>query len=187
MSEDTAAYMRKVKKAAKILFYKRHRQPGVKGWELRKTLGKKYMNVIELLNRQLETLDFEVKIVYETGEKPDNPTEDQLQKARFYVSLKKPLSTSELVLSGWRVDDVAALTVAIAYIISKQGKASRKEVEEILREKFPKWRVDYNLNRFQRRGYLSQDESGILYLNWRARAEIDQQTLLKLILAETTE
>ena len=134
-----------------------------------------------------ETLDFEVKIVHETGEKPDNPTEDQLQKARFYVSLKKPLSTSELVLSGWRVDDVAALTVTIAYIISKQGKASRKEVEEILREKFPKWKVDYNLNRFQRRGYLSQDESGILYLNWRARAEIDQQTLLKLILAETTE
>ena len=91
------------------------------------------------------------------------------------------------MLSGWRVDDVAALTVAIAYIISRQGKAPRNEVEEILREKFPKWRVDYNLNRFQRRGYLSQDDSGILYLNWRARAEVDQQTLLKLILAAKTE
>ncbi len=187
MSDDTAGYMRRVKKAAKILFYKRHRQPGVKGWELRKTLGKNYLTIIDLLNRQLEKLDFEVKIVYETGEEPEDPTDEQLKRARFYVTLKKPLSTSELVLSGWRVDDVAALTVAIAYIISKQGKAPRKEVEEILREKFPKWKVDYNLNRFQKRGYLSQDDSGILYLNWRARAEVDQQTLLKLVLATKTE
>ena len=71
MSDDTAAVMRRVKKAAKILFYKRHRQPGVKGWELRKTLGKNYLNIIELLNRQLENLDFKVKIVYETGDLGD--------------------------------------------------------------------------------------------------------------------
>ena len=91
MSDDTATYMRSVKKAAKLLFYKRHRQPGVKGWELRKTLGKNYLKIIDLLNRQLETLDFEVKTVYETGETPENPTEEQLKQARFYVTLKKPL------------------------------------------------------------------------------------------------
>lgn len=184
MSEDTATYMKRVKRATKVLFYKRHRQPGVKGWELKRSLGKNYRIIIDLLNRQLETLDLQVKIVYETGEEPENPTDEQSDKARFYISLKEPLSTSDLVLSGWRVDDVAALTVAVAHIISKQGKASRKEVEQILREKFPKWRVDYNLNRFLRSGYLSQDDDDVLYLNWRARAEIDQKTLLKLILVE---
>jgi hypothetical protein len=184
MGEDTAAYMRKVKRAAKILFYKRHRQPGVKGWELSKSLGKNYLKIIDLLNRQLEKLDLQVKAVYEAGEEPENPTDEELKRARFYITLKEPLSSSDLLLSGWRVDDVAALTVAVAHIISKQGKAPRKEVEEILREKFPKWRVDYNLNRFLRNGYLSQDDDGFLYLNWRARAEIDQKTLLKLVLAE---
>jgi len=176
--------MRRVKRAAKILFYKRHRQPGVKGWELKKFLGKNYLKIIDLLNRQLENMDLQVKIVYETGEEPEKPTDEQLNRARFYITLKEPLSTSDMVLSGWRVDDVAALTVAVAYIISKQGKAPKKEVEQILREKFPKWRVEYNLNRFLSRGYLSQDEDGFLYLNWRARAEIDQKTLLKLVLAE---
>jgi len=90
-------------------------------------------------------------------------------------------------MSGWRVDDVSALVVAIAYIISKQGKSPRKEVEQILKEKFPKWRVEYNLNRFIGRGYLSQDENDILYLDWRARAEIDQKELVKLILGEETK
>ena len=97
------------------------------------------------------------------------------------------MSQSELVMAGWRVDDVAALAVTVALIISRQGKIQRKEVEQILKNKFSGWRVDYNLNRFQRRGYISQDDTGILYLNWRARAEIDQETLLKLILAEKTE
>lgn len=184
MSEDTAAYMRRVKKAAKILLYKRHRQPGVKGWELKKSLGKNYLKIIDLLNRQLENLDLQVKIVYETGEETENQTEEQLSRARFYITLKEPLSTSDLILSGWRVDDVAALTISVAYIISKQGKAPRKEIEQILREKFPRWRVNYNLNRFLRSGYLSQDDDGVLYLNWRARAEIDQKTLIKLVLAE---
>lgn len=184
MGEDTAAYMRRVKKAAKILFYKRHRQPGVKGWELKKSLGKNYLKIIDLLNRQLENLDLQIKIVYETGEETENQTDEQHSRARFYITLKEPLSTSDLILSGWRVDDVAALTISVAYIISKQGKAPRKEIEQILREKFPRWRVNYNLNRFLRSGYLSQDDDGVLYLNWRARAEIDQKTLIKLVLAE---
>ena len=119
-----------------------------------------------------------------TGEETENQTDEQHSRARFYITLKEPLSTSDLILSGWRVDDVAALTISVAYIISKQGKAPRKEIEQILREKFPRWRVNYNLNRFLRSGYLSQDDDGVLYLNWRARAEIDQKTLIKLVLAE---
>ncbi|MDQ1280888.1 MAG: hypothetical protein QG670_2151 [Thermoproteota archaeon] len=176
--------MRKVKRASKILLYQRHRQPGIKGWELKRALGRDYMKIIQLLDEQLANLDLQVKIVYEEEEQLDKPTEDQLEKARFYVTIKEPIAMSDLSTSGWRVDDIAALVIAIAYIISKQGKSSRKEVEQILKEKFPKWKVEHNLSRFIARGYLSQDENDLLYLDWRTRAEIDQKELVRLILGE---
>lgn len=185
MAEGKATYVRKVKRAAKILFYRRHRQPGVKGWELRRALGKDYVKIVGLLNQQLASLGLQVSTVYEGAVSPKNPTKEQLDRARFYVTIKEPLTGSDLVMSGWRVDDVAALVVAVAYIISRQGKASRKEVEQILREKFPKWRFERNLNRFIRRGYLNQVDD-VLYLDWRARAEIDQKTLIKLVIGGET-
>lgn len=176
-----------MKRASKILLYQRHRQPGVKGWELKRTLGRDYMKIIQLLDEQLSNLDLQVKIVHEGEEQTDKPTEDQLERARFYITLKEPIAMSDLSASGWRVDDVAALVVAIVYIISKQGKASRREVEQILKEKFPVWRVELNLNRFIARGYINRDENDMLYLDWRTRAEIDQKELVRLILGEETK
>ena len=184
MSDDAATYARKMKRASKILFYKRHRQPGVKGWELKRALGEDYSQVVDLLNRLLEDLGLQVKIVHETLDQPKDPTGEQLEKARFYVTVKERLQISDLTMAGWRIDDVAVLAVTIAYIISKQGKAHRKEVEQVLAEKLPKWRFEHSLNRFIRMGYLSQDDVGAMYLDWRARAEIDQKALLKLILGE---
>ena len=184
MSENTAEYMQKVKKATKILFYKRHRQPGVKGWELKRALGGHYLKIIDLLNQQLNNLDLQVKIVYETPDQVRDPTAEEFEKARYYVTLKGSLRLSDMVMAGWRIDDVAILVAAIAYIISKQGKSQRSEVESMLCEKFPKYRVDYCLNRFIRMAYLGQDDAGVLYLNWRARAEIDQKSLLRLIMGE---
>jgi len=185
LSEDTATYVRKVKRAAKILLYRRHRQPGVKGWELRRALGKDYVKIVDLLSQQLSSLGFRVSRVYEDAVDPKNPTTEQLDRARFYVTVKDPLTASDLVMSGWRVDDVAALVVTVSYIISKQGKALRTDVEQILREKFPKWRVERSLNRFIRQGYISESED-VLFLNWRARAEIDQKTLIKLVISGET-
>ena len=174
-----------MKRAAKILLYRRHRQPGVKGWELRRALGKDYVNIVDLLSQQLSSLGLQVSRVYEDAVDPKNPTPEQLERARFYVTVKDPLTASDLVMSGWRVDDVAALVVTVSYIVSKQGKASRTDVEQILREKFPKWRVERNLNRFIRRGYISESDD-VLFLNWRARAEIDQKMLIKLVISGET-
>ena len=185
MAENTGAYVRRVKRAAKIIFYRRHRQPGVKGWELRRALGKEYVKIVDLLNHQLSSLGLQVNTVYEGSERPQNPTSEQLDQARFYVAVKEPLTASDLVLSGWRVDDVAALVVTVSYIISKQGKAARRDIEQILREKFPKWRVERNLNRYIRQGYLNEVDD-VLYLDWRARAEIDQKTLIKLVIGGET-
>jgi len=185
LSEEVASTTRKVKRAAQMLLFQRHRIPGVKGWELKRALGREYLSVIELLNTELEKLGLQVKTVYEELETPKTPSEEQLDKARFFVTLKIPLTAVEATMSGWRVDDVAALAVTVAYIISKQGKAPRKEIVQILKEKFPQWKIEFNLDRYVRRGYLSQDENEMLYLDWRARAEIDPKALLNLILGET--
>jgi hypothetical protein len=186
MSEDSAAIERRVRRAAKLLFYKRHRQPGVRGWELRRALGGGYPRIIELLNERLEALDLQVRTVNEAaaGEEIREGSREDLDRARFYVTLRGPLSTTDLIMSGWRVDDVAALIVAVALIVSRGGKAARTDVEAILREKLPGWRIEQNLNRFVRLGYLAQEENGILYVGWRSRAEIDEKLLLRLILGE---
>ena len=83
--------------------------------------------------------------------------------------------------SGFRVDDVAALAATLAYIVSREGKAPRREVEDLLRAKFPKWKVELNIERFIKRGYLAQDEE-VLYIGWRTRAEVDPKALLNLLL-----
>jgi hypothetical protein len=185
--ETTALYARKMKKAAQILFFQRHRRPGVKGWELRKILGKDFFKILDLLDVELEKLGLKVKIVYEEEEPPKSPSIEQLERARFYITLDNPLTVTDTTMSGWRIDDVAALAVTVAHIVSKQGKAPRKEVEQLLKQKFPKWRVDLNLDRYIRWGYINQDEKDILYLDWRSKAEIDLKTLVNLILEKEHE
>jgi len=178
-----ALYQRKLKRATHLLFYKRHRRPGVKGWELRKRLGSDYPKVLGLLDVYLEKLDLQIKTVFE-GERPaEKPTLDQLDRARFFVTLRGGLSPKETKMSGWRIDDIAGLAIAIAFIISKKGKAPRDDVEGLLRDKLPGWRVDINIDRYTRAGYLSQDENQQLYLDWRTRAEIDEKALVDLLLA----
>ena len=91
-------------------------------------------------------------------------------------------------MSGWRIDDIAGLAITISHIISKKGKAPRDEVEKLLRDKLPGWRVDLNIDRYIRAGYLAQDENRQLYIDWRTRAEVDEKALVNLLLAtEKTE
>ncbi len=178
-----AYYTRKIKRAAHLLFYKRHRKPGVKGWELRRGLGSDYPKVLKILDSYLEKLDLQVKTVFE-GEKPaGEPTLEQLDKARFYITLRGELTPKETKMMGWRIDDIAGLATALSYIISKKGKAPREEVEDILRNKLPGWRVDMNITRYIRSGYLAEDENRQLYLDWRTRAEIDQKAFIDLLLS----
>jgi len=182
-----ALYLRKLKRATHLLFYRRHRKPGVKGWELRKRLGSDYPKVLGLLDAYLEKLDLQVRTVFESEKPSEKPTLDQLDRARFFVTLRGGLTPKETKLSGWRIDDIAGLAVAIAFIISKRGKASRDEVEELLRNKLPGWRVDINVDRYIRAGYLAQDENRQLYLDWRTRAEVDEKALVDLLLTVESE
>lgn len=182
VSKRKASYAAKLKRATHMLFFKRHAKPGVKGWELRKALGSDYPKVLKIMDDYLKNLDLEVKTVFEEGKQVEKPSPDQLDKARFYVALRGELVPKEAKMIGWRIDDFAGLAIAIAYVISKKGKAPRKDVEELLREKLPGWKVGLNIDRYIRYGYLTQDESGQLYLDWRTRAEVDQKALIDLLL-----
>ena len=176
-------YASKMKRATHMLFYRRHLKPGVKGWELHKALGVDYPKVLEILDDHLKDLDLQVKTVFEEEKTPAaKPTVEELDKARFYITLRGDLTPKEAKMIGWRIDDLAGLAVTIAHIISKKGQAPRKDVEKLLGEKLPGWKVGINIDRYIRYGYLQQDENDLLYLDWRTRAEVDEKALIKLLL-----
>ena len=192
MSKKKGVYGSKVKKTTQMLFYKRHQKPGVKGWELRKALGSDYPKVLDLLDDYLKPLDLQVKTIFEEEKTPEKPTLEELDKARFYVALRGDLPVKDKLL-GWRIDDLAGLAITISFIISKKGQVARKDAEKLLSEKMPNWKVGLNIDRYIRYGYLTQDDNGQLFLDWRTRAEVDQKALINMLLstdaqkAETAE
>jgi hypothetical protein len=182
VSKRKAYYASKLKRATHMLFYRRHKKPGVKGWELRKALGSDYPKALKILDEHLKALDMQVKTVFEGEKQVEKPSLEQLDKARFLITLRGELTPKEAKMIGWRIDDLAGLAIAVAYIISKKGVAPRKEIEELLRDKLPGWKVGINVDRYIRYGYLTQDESEQLYVDWRTRAEVDQKALVDLLL-----
>jgi hypothetical protein len=186
VSKRKGYYASKIKRATHMLFYRRHKKPGVKGWELRKALGADYPKVLKIMDDYLKALDLQVKTVFEEEKQIEKPTPEQLDRARFYITLRGDLTPKEAKMIGWRIDDLAGLAITIAYIISKKGKVPRKEVEELLREKLPGWKVGLNIDRYIRYGYLTQDDNEQLYLDWRTRAEVDQKALIDMLLRAET-
>ena len=176
------AYAAKVKRATHMLFYRRHQKPGVKGWELRKTLGSDYPKVLDVMEDFLKPLDLQVKTIFDEEKVPEKPTLDELDKARFYVTLRGDLQPKEAKMIGWRIDDLAGLAITISFIISKKGQAARRDVEELLGEKIAGWKIGLNIDRYIRYGYLQQDDNEQLYLDWRTRAEVDEKTLIDMLL-----
>jgi hypothetical protein len=175
-------YSRKVKEAVHLLFFKHHRLPGVRGWELRQELGAEWLDVVDVLDNQLKPLDLQVTRALDD---PDiiEPTRAQLADARFYITMRGSVDQKTAKTIGWRIDDIAGLAVTIAFLISRQGKTPRVDVERALGEKLPGWRAKMNVDRYIDEGYLGEDESGNLYIDWRSRAEVDQKQLVDLVLA----
>ncbi|MGD0477763.1 MAG: SEC61-beta family protein [Nitrososphaerales archaeon] len=178
-SADRALLERKVRKAFQVLVLQRGRNPGVKGWEMKRHLGRDYRKIVEVLSEDVSALGLEVFEV-----KGADGTDDS---SRFLLRFKEPPTVSEAETSGIRIDDLAVLAATIAFINSKQGRAARREAEQFLREKFPKWRVEYSLERYLKRGYLEQDDRTMLHVGWRTRAEVDEKTLMTMILSRAQE
>ncbi|MCW4036808.1 MAG: hypothetical protein NWE75_06410 [Candidatus Bathyarchaeota archaeon] len=177
------AYLRKVKDAVHLLFFKHHRLPGVRGWELRQELGPEWLDVVDVLDKQLKPLDLRVSRVLDDPDIVGEPTRAQLADARFYITMAGTIDQKTAKTIGWRIDDIAGLAVTIAFLISKQGKSHRVDVERTLAEKLPGWRAKMNIDRYVEQGYLGEDDGGILYMDWRSRAEVDQKQLVDLVLS----
>lgn len=178
-STDKALLERKVRKAFQILVLQRGRNPGVKGWEMKRYLGRDFRKIIEVLSEDVAPMGLEVFEV-----KGADGTEDS---SRFLLRFRESPTITEAETSGIRIDDLAVLAASIAFINSKQGRVARREVEHFLREKFPKWRVEYSLDRYVKRGYLEQDDRAMLHVGWRTRAEVDEKTLMTMILSRAQE
>ena len=185
-SDEKRFYSDKLKHAIHMLLFKRGKMPGAKEWELKASIGKNYEQVISQLDALLSDFDLQVKKV-EPEHHQNRHLEEQLETtddARYFVTLRGTLAPKEARLSGWRIDNLAALTVAIAYIVTKQGKAPREEVEKLLAEKVGRWKTLTLLDAFTRNGYLKEDEAGSLSLGWRTLSEVNLRDLMTL-LAET--
>ncbi|MGQ9596204.1 MAG: hypothetical protein ACUVQY_02005 [Thermoproteota archaeon] len=173
----------KVMRAVQLLLFKSHRIPGVKGWELKKSVGPSYMSVIKFLNTRLQELGLTIKIISEDGKELGmNEDESKLSTARFYVTIKDELSLTATKTMGWSIDDIAGLAVVISTIISHKGSAPAKEVEEVLKKKFPGWKVRLNLARYVKRGYIAEDGVNLI-LGWRTYAELDVEKFIHYVLS----
>lgn len=187
-SDEKRFYSDKLKHAIHLLLFKRGKMPGAKEWELKASLGKNYKEVLKQLDTLLAEFDLEVKRVEpdrsHTSQSLESLSGERTEDARYLITLRGTLTAKEARLSGWRIDNLAALTVAIAYVVTKQGKAPREEVEKLLAEKVGRWKTLTLLDAFVRNGYLKEDEAGSLSLGWRTASEVNLRDLMTL-LAET--
>ncbi len=181
MKGDETFFSEKVKRAAHMLFFKRGKIPGARTWELRIGLGKGFQNVVSQLDESLKDLDLEVKKV-EVDSLAESEAKNQGEEDfRYFVRLRGTLTPKEARMSGWRIDNLAALAACLALIVSKQGKCERKELETLVGHKAGRWRALTLMDTFFRTGYLEEDEEGLVKLGWRTRAELDLQSLMMLV------
>ena len=170
-----------------MLFFKRGKIPGARTWELRTGLGKGFQNVLSQLDESLKDLDLEVKKVEVDSLTDVTPKSEGEEDYRYFVRLKGTLTPKEARMSGWRIDNLAALAACLALIVSKQGKSERKELESLIGHKAGRWRALTLMDTFLRTGYLEEDEEGLVKLGWRTRAELDLQSLMLLVAESKAE
>lgn len=165
--------MVKFSRLAYLLFFKRHRYPGVKDWELEKYLGRNYEFIVDEFNKYISGMGLTVKRV---------ELEEDGRKVKYYVVQPiYPLSLVEAKSFGWRIDDMAILSVCISYIVAGDGKAERREVVNILKEKIPEWRINRVIDRFIKLGYLVED-GDFLRIGLRTYLEVDIQSLISMVI-----
>ncbi|HEV8359480.1 MAG TPA: hypothetical protein VGR28_03390 [Candidatus Thermoplasmatota archaeon] len=180
MAQETK--QEKVKRAGHLLLFRRGRRPGARDWELRQRLGKDWELHVKDLNDSLAPLDLEVKRIEEPA-----LAEGAEPPIRYLTVLKGTMTPTDARMAGWRVDHLAGLAVALGFILAKQGRAPRDEVEDLLATKLGRWRSSTALDSYVRSGYLREDDDGLLAPDWRTTAEVDVRQLMGRLLAMKAE
>jgi len=178
-NETKSFYADKLKRAIHLLVFRRGKMPGAKEWELKEKVGKNYAQVLEQLNTMLSEMDLEIKKVTEpTSSQMSEDNAPQVNEPRYYVTLKGSLGLKEAKMIGWRIDNLAALSGAIAYLVAKQGKAPRDDLERVVAQKYGRWKAATLVDTFLRAGYLEEDDAGVTSLGWRTKSEVDLPALM---------
>jgi len=179
-SETKSFYADKLKRAVHLLVFRRGKMPGAKEWELKEKVGKNYAQVLDQLGVLLSDLDLEIKKVTEpsSGRMIDAEDVSQADEPRYYVTLKGSLGLKEAKMIGWRIDNLAALSGAIAYLVAKQGKAPREDLERVIAQKYGRWKAATLIDIFLRTGYIEEDDAGVTSLGWRTKSEVNLSALM---------
>ena len=179
-AQPKSFYSDKLKRAVHLLLFRRGKLPGAREWEFKEKIGKNYEQVLAQLNELLSELDLEIKKVTEprSQEMSAESGHGTLEEARYFVALKGTLGVKEAKMIGWRIDNLAALSASVAYLVSKQGKAAREDLEKLLALKFGRWKAITLVDIFLRAGYLEEDDAGTKALGWRTRSEVDLRALM---------
>ncbi len=179
-AQPKSFYSDKLKRAVHLLLFRRGKLPGAREWEFKEKIGKNYEQVLAQLNELLSELDLEIKKVTEprSQEMSAESGHGTLEEARYFVALKGTLGVKEAKMIGWRIDNLAALSASVAYLVSKQGKAAREDLEKLLALKFGRWKAITLVDIFLRAGYLEEDDAGTMALGWRTRSEVDLRALM---------
>ncbi len=154
----------KFSRLAYLLFFRRHRYPGCKDWELEKYLGRNYEEIINEFNKYIEPLGLRVERV---------DIEFGGERWKHYVV--KPIyrsSITDIKTTRLTQIDLAVLAVALAYILSSEGGAAKKEVVEALAKKFGKNKALISLGKLLRNGYIMEKDDR-LYTGLRTLLEVD--------------
>ncbi|HXZ90235.1 MAG TPA: hypothetical protein VEG61_04145 [Candidatus Dormibacteraeota bacterium] len=179
-TETKSFYSDKLKRAVHLLFFRRGKMPGAKEWELKEKVGRNYEQVLDQLNTMLAELDLEIKKVTEprSGQMAADEDGQRMDEPRYYVTLKGSLGLKEAKMIGWRIDNLAALSGAIAYLVAKQGKAPREDLEKVVAQKYGRWKATTLVDIFLRSGYLEEDDAGVMSLGWRTKSEVNLPALM---------
>jgi hypothetical protein len=179
-AQPKSFYSDKLKRAVHLLLFRRGKLPGAREWEFKEKIGKNYEQVLAQLNELLSELDLEIKKVTEPRSQEMSAESGHAtpEEARYFVALKGTLGVKEAKMIGWRIDNLAALSASIAYLVSKQGKATREDLEKLLAQKFGRWKAITLVDIFLRAGYLEEDDAGTMALGWRTRSEVDLRALM---------
>lgn len=179
-AQPKSFYSDKLKRAVHLLLFRRGKLPGAREWEFKEKIGKNYEQVLTQLNELLSELDLEIKKVTEPRSQEMSAESGRAtpEEARYFVALKGTLGVKEAKMIGWRIDNLAALSASIAYLVSKQGKAPREDLEKLLAQKFGRWKAITLVDIFLRAGYLEEDDAGTMALGWRTRSEVDLRALM---------
>jgi len=164
----------KVKRALHLILFRRGRRPGARDWELRNRLGRDLDGVLRRVDEILGDLDLRLKAVAEPGLAEEG--------VRYLAVLKGTMAPAEARLTGWRIDSLAALAASIAFVLAKQGRVPREDLEDMVGEKIGRWRSETLIDAFVRSGYLFEDDAGLIALGWRTHAEVEAKELVARLL-----